>query len=141
MFCGLLKLPQEDVSVAEVAVSSALSAAVTELLGNLQSLLVIVNSFGKVSKQIVNISQVSTGSPLGSSILQSKIELVTVSKRKLGSHLNLNHESHIFFIILHAFLKQSLHLFGKLSGVLMPQSSNVFACAEKLCKKERILCE
>ena len=78
MFRRLLKLPEEDVSVAKVAVSSALSAAVTELLGNLQSLLVIVNSFGEVSKQVVNISQVSTGSALSCSILSRKIELETI---------------------------------------------------------------
>ena len=80
MFGCLLELPKEDVSVAEVAVGSPLSATVSELLGNLEPLLVVVNSLGEVSQQIVNISQVSTGSPLGCSILQSKIELVTVPR-------------------------------------------------------------
>ena len=80
MFSCLLELPQEDVGVAEVAVSSALSAAVAELLGNLQSLLVIVNSFGEVSQQIVNISEVPAGSPLGRSVLESQIELERVPR-------------------------------------------------------------
>ena len=78
MLSSLLELPEEDVGVTEVTVGSSLSAPVSELLGNLQSLLVVVNRLRKVSKQIVNISEVSAGSTLGSSILQSKIELVTV---------------------------------------------------------------
>ena len=80
MFCRLLELPEEDVSVAEVAVSSPLGAAVAELLGNLESLLVIVNSFGEVSQQIVDVSEVSAGAALGGSILQSKIELERVPR-------------------------------------------------------------
>ena len=84
MFSRLLELPQEDVSVAEVAVSSPLGAAVAELLGNLEPLLVIVNSFREVSQQIVDISQVSAGSALGCSILQSKIELDRVPKENYG---------------------------------------------------------
>ena len=80
VFCGLLKLPQEDVSVAEVTVGSPLRAAVAELLGNLQSLLVIVNSFGEVSQEIVNIAEVPASSALGSSILESKIELLTLPR-------------------------------------------------------------
>lgn len=78
MLSSLLELPEEDVGVTEVTVGSSLSAPVSELLGNLQSLLVVVNRLRKVSKQIVNISEVSAGSTLGGSILQSKIELVTV---------------------------------------------------------------
>ena len=76
MFSCLLELPQEDMSVAEVAVSPPLRAPVAELLGNLQSLLMIVNSFGEVSQQVVDISKISAGSPLGCSVLESKIELV-----------------------------------------------------------------
>ena len=79
MFSRLLELPEEDVSVAEVAVSPPLRAPVTELLGNLQSLLVIVNGFREVSQQVVNISKISAGSPLGCSVLKSKIELVYVT--------------------------------------------------------------
>ena len=78
MLSSLLELPEEDVGVTEVTVGSSLSAPVSELLGNLQSLLVVVNRLRKVSKQIVNISEVSAGSTLSGSILQSKIELVTV---------------------------------------------------------------
>ena len=80
MFCRLLELPEEDVSVAEVAVSSPLGAAVAELLGNLESLLVIVNSFGEVSQQIVDVSEVSAGTALGGSILQSKMEFGKVPR-------------------------------------------------------------
>ena len=76
MFSCLLKLPEDDVSVAEVAVGSPLCAAVTELLGNLQSLLVIVNGFGEVSQQVVDVSKVSAGSTLSCSILERKIESV-----------------------------------------------------------------
>ena len=67
-------------SVAEVTVGSPLRAAVAELLGNLQSLLVIVNSFGEVSQEIVNIAEVPASSALGSSILESKIELLTLPR-------------------------------------------------------------
>ena len=67
-------------SVAEVAVGSPLGAAVAELLGNLESLLVIVNSFGEVSQEIVNIAEVPASSALGSSILESKIELLTLPR-------------------------------------------------------------
>ena len=69
MFGRLLELPKEDVSVAEVAVGSPLSATVSELLGNLEPLLVVVNCLGEVSQQIVNISEVSAGSALGGTIL------------------------------------------------------------------------
>ena len=55
--------------VTEVTVGPPLRAAVTELLGNLESLFVIVNSFGEVSQQIVNISEVSAGPALGGAIL------------------------------------------------------------------------
>ena len=67
-------------SVAEVAVGSPLGAAVAELLGNLESLLVIVNSFGEVSQQIVDVPEVSAGAALSCSILQSKIELERVPR-------------------------------------------------------------
>ena len=76
MLSSLLELPEEDVGVTEVTVGSSLSAPVSELLGNLQSLLVVVNRLRKVSKQIVNISEVSAGSTLSCSILERKIESV-----------------------------------------------------------------
>ena len=76
MLSSLLELPEEDVGVAEVTVGSSLSAPVSELLGNLQSLLMVVNGLGEVSQQVVDISKISAGSPLGCSVLESKIELV-----------------------------------------------------------------
>ena len=69
MLSSLLELPEEDVGVTEVTVGSSLSAPVSELLGNLQSLLVIVDSLREVSQQIVNISEVSAGTALGGAIL------------------------------------------------------------------------
>ena len=69
MLSSLLELPEEDVGVTEVTVGSSLSAPVSELLGNLQSLLVIVDSLREVSQQIVNISEVSAGPALGGAIL------------------------------------------------------------------------
>ena len=69
MFGGLLKLSEEDMSVTEVTVRPPLCTSVTELLSNLQSLLVVVDGFGEVSKQIMNIPEVTTGPTLSCSIL------------------------------------------------------------------------
>ena len=69
VFGGLLKLSEEDMSVAEVTVRPPLCTSVTELLSNLQSLLVVVDGFGEVSKQIMNIPEVTTGPTLSCSIL------------------------------------------------------------------------
>ena len=83
MFGGLLELSEEDMSVTEVTVRPPLCTPVTELLGNLQSLLVVVDGFGEVSQQIMNISEVTTGPTLSCSILEIQyFHLVKLVKRR-----------------------------------------------------------
>ena len=61
---SLLEFTQEDVRIAQIAVSSPLGTAVTELLGNLQPLLVVVDGLSEVPQEVVDVSQVAARSSL-----------------------------------------------------------------------------
>ena len=69
VFRCLLEFSKEDVSIAEIAMSSPLCTPITELLGNFKSFLMIVDCFAEVTQQVVNIPQVTAGSALSCSVL------------------------------------------------------------------------
>lgn len=109
MICGGLKLPKEDVCIAQVTVRPPLGRLVPELFSDGEPFCVVGDGLSKVSEQVVCVAKVATGATLRRAVLE------------------LRHQAQVTCIVLHRLLQAVLHLVAETTRLLWPHPAQVLS--------------